>query len=51
MDRAHGVRMQYFAVKLQVLHLADLIPCALYGFREVALEGAQLAGDGQVSWF
>jgi hypothetical protein len=26
-------------------------PCALYGFREIALEGGQLAGDGQVSRF
>lgn len=43
--------MQYLAVKLQVLHLADLDPPgALYGFREVALEGAQLPGNGQGSW-
>jgi hypothetical protein len=25
-DRAHGIRMQHLAVKLQVLHLADLDP-------------------------
>jgi hypothetical protein len=49
-DRTIG--NQYLALKLQVLYLADLDPpVPFYGFREIALEDAQLPGNGQVSWF
>jgi hypothetical protein len=49
-DHARDLWMQYLAREMSGVHVADRDPpFARYGFREIALKGGQLVGDGQVS--